>query len=182
MARKLTILSRHIPSLMHMLPHGYVSVDTASLVPEALENIATGDEFLAKLPEFDAHFDQLRAEAAREGMVLRFVGVVDVAQKRIKAGLEKCVLLLPLISAHVCSWLCTKGTLPRIPSRRPSLVQTISSRFTLSDIRQDRLSCKVPVRALRSRLQACWATYCIWFRESWFSHVYTVQNVGRPLL
>jgi homoserine dehydrogenase len=41
------------------------------------------------LPEFDARFDGIRKEAAAEGKVLRYVGVIDVATGEIKAALEK---------------------------------------------------------------------------------------------
>ncbi|KAF8591339.1 aspartate kinase homoserine dehydrogenase, partial [Ramaria rubella] len=98
-ARKLTILSRHIPSLAHLLPHGYASVDTVSLVPAELENIATGDEFLAKLPAFDSQFDKLRTDAAKEGMVLRFVGIIDVQQRNVKASLEKYPVTHPFATS-----------------------------------------------------------------------------------
>lgn len=88
-ARKLTILSRFIPPLLSSLPDGYKSVSTTSLVPSALANIDSGDEFIQKLPEHDAHFDEMRAAAAKEGKVLRYVGVVDVQTGTIKASLEK---------------------------------------------------------------------------------------------
>lgn len=68
-------------------------MQTASLIPPQLEGIPTGDEFLARLPEFDAQFAEMRADASREGCVLRFVGVVDVEGGQVKAGLEKWVLL-----------------------------------------------------------------------------------------
>jgi homoserine dehydrogenase len=48
-----------------------------------------GDEFVGRLPEFDAGFDNLRRAARKDGQVLRFVGVVDVATGEIKAGLER---------------------------------------------------------------------------------------------
>jgi len=88
-ARKLTILSRTIPALRAALPAGYKSVDTTSLIPTQLEGIPSGDDFMDRLPAFDAHFHGMREEAAREGMVLRFVGVVDVESGNIKASLEK---------------------------------------------------------------------------------------------
>jgi len=87
-ARKLTILSRFIPSLRSSLPDGYKSVSTTSLVPSQLED-ATGDEFIKKLPEFDSHFKEMREQAAREDKVLRYVGVIDVRSGVIKADLEK---------------------------------------------------------------------------------------------
>ena len=86
---------------MHLLPHGYASVDTVSLVPAELENVATGEEFLTKLPLFDAHFDKLRADASKEGMVLRYVGVIDVPRKRVKASLERYVLLTSIPGLHI---------------------------------------------------------------------------------
>ncbi|KZP18209.1 aspartate kinase homoserine dehydrogenase [Athelia psychrophila] len=88
-ARKLTILSRYIPALRAALPDGYKSVATTSLVPAALAGVASGDAFIAQLPAFDAHYDAMRAAAAAEGKVLRFVGVVDVLSGTIKADLEK---------------------------------------------------------------------------------------------
>lgn len=64
-------------------------MQTASLIPAALEGIVTGDEFIKRLPEFDEEFDKLRKEASKEGKVLRFVGVVDAAGGQVRAGLEK---------------------------------------------------------------------------------------------
>lgn len=87
-ARKLTILSRLIPELAEALPEGYRSVDTKSLVPDDLTSVSSGDEFVKRLPAFDAEFDRLRSTAHAEGNVLRYVGVIDVAQLRIKASLE----------------------------------------------------------------------------------------------
>jgi homoserine dehydrogenase len=78
-----------IPSLRAALPSGYKSVQTTSLVPAELEGIQTGDEFIRRLPEFDARFDQMRKDAAEEGNVLRFVGVVDVTTGQVKAALER---------------------------------------------------------------------------------------------
>ncbi|EJC98284.1 uncharacterized protein FOMMEDRAFT_143345 [Fomitiporia mediterranea MF3/22] len=88
-ARKLTILSRTIPALRTALPLGYKSVDTRSLVPSALDGLATGDDFMSRLPEFDGEFEALREEAQKEGKVLRYVGVIDVEKRVIKASLEK---------------------------------------------------------------------------------------------
>lgn len=90
-ARKLTILSRYVPSLRNKLPDGYKSVSTKSLVPAALDGLDSGDEFIAKLPEHDRDFDKLRSDAFKEGKVLRFVGVIDVASGVIKADLERWV-------------------------------------------------------------------------------------------
>ncbi|KAF7360539.1 Homoserine dehydrogenase [Mycena venus] len=78
-ARKLTILSRiisHAPASSSALPklQSFASVETTSLIPPELENIPTGDEFITRLPEFDAHFATMRAEASAAGQVLRFVG------------------------------------------------------------------------------------------------------------
>ena len=88
-ARKLTILARLIPELADSLPRGYLSVDTKSLVPEVLATETNGDAFMHKLPAHDGYFEQMRLEAAKEGKVLRYVGVIDVANGIIKASLEK---------------------------------------------------------------------------------------------
>jgi homoserine dehydrogenase len=42
-----------------------------------------------RMPDFDAKFEQMRSEAAKEGQVLRFVGIVDVVKKEIKADLRR---------------------------------------------------------------------------------------------
>ncbi|EJD40219.1 aspartate kinase homoserine dehydrogenase [Auricularia subglabra TFB-10046 SS5] len=88
-ARKLTILSRLVPELVTALPEGYLSVSVSSLVPDALKDIKTGDEFVQRLPEFDEYFSGLRSEAEKEGKVLRYVGVVDVEKGVVRAALEK---------------------------------------------------------------------------------------------
>ncbi|KAM5543425.1 hypothetical protein V8D89_002676 [Ganoderma adspersum] len=98
-ARKLTILSRLIPSLRSALPAGYESVSTRSLIPPELEGEASGDEFIRRLPAFDAQFDKLRADAIREGHVLRYAGVVDVETGTIKADLEKYPVTHPFATA-----------------------------------------------------------------------------------
>ncbi|KAE9407989.1 aspartate kinase homoserine dehydrogenase [Gymnopus androsaceus JB14] len=50
-ARKLTILSRTIGSSSLPSLQSFASVQTASLIPAALEGIPTGDEFLKRLPD-----------------------------------------------------------------------------------------------------------------------------------
>jgi len=87
-ARKLTILSRVVPELANVLPDGYSSVDTKSLTPEPLANEQNADTFVSRLAEFDAHFDKLRAEAQSKNCVLRYVGVIDVPTRTVKASLE----------------------------------------------------------------------------------------------
>jgi homoserine dehydrogenase len=89
-ARKLTILSRLIPSLTSSLPAGYKSVSITSLVPEELAAPeVTGDDFVQRLPNHDAQYEKLKKEAEAEGKVLRYVGVIDVEKGEIKAALEK---------------------------------------------------------------------------------------------
>merc|ERR1711939_609447 len=82
-ARKLCILSRLIPTVA-ALEKGYESVPTETLIPSELANIATGDEFVAKLPDFDAHYEKMRKEAEEQGQVLRYVGVIDVKGGKVK--------------------------------------------------------------------------------------------------
>ena len=88
-SRKLTILSRLVPSLTDKLPKGYESVPTHSLTPTPLESVTNGEEYVTRLPEFDADFDSLNAAARAEGCVLRYVGVIDAQKGEVKASLEK---------------------------------------------------------------------------------------------
>lgn len=84
-ARKLTILAR----LAGLPVESPTSFPVQSLIPDALASVASGDEFLEKLPAFDADMERTRAEAEKEGKVVRFVGSIDVAANQVKVGLEK---------------------------------------------------------------------------------------------
>ena len=84
-ARKLTILGR----LVGLPIESPNSFPVQSLIPKELESCASGDEFLQKLPEFDAQMEQVKAAAEKNGKVVRFVGSIDVAKKLLKVGLEE---------------------------------------------------------------------------------------------
>ncbi|KAF7764025.1 hypothetical protein Agabi119p4_8562 [Agaricus bisporus var. burnettii] len=103
-ARKLTILSRTISAFSNSptnLPQlqSFKTVQTASLIPPALEGIPTGDDFISRLPEHDSEFAKLRTDASAEGQVLRFVGVVDAVNGQVKAGLEKYPVTHPFATS-----------------------------------------------------------------------------------
>ncbi|KAI1847667.1 hypothetical protein JX265_000905 [Neoarthrinium moseri] len=83
-ARKLTILAR----LAGLPVESPTSFPVQSLIPQQLESVATGDEFLQKLPEFDSEMEGTKAAAQNQGKVVRFVGSIDVATKAVKVGLE----------------------------------------------------------------------------------------------
>ncbi|KAJ2398290.1 Homoserine dehydrogenase, partial [Coemansia sp. RSA 2559] len=72
-ARKVTILGR-AAGLSNI---GIDTLPVENIVPEALRSVATADEFMIRLPEFDAHFKTLNDEALASGSVLRYVGTVD---------------------------------------------------------------------------------------------------------
>ncbi|KAL2165780.1 hypothetical protein VTG60DRAFT_3840 [Thermothelomyces hinnuleus] len=91
-ARKLTILAR----LAGLPVESPTSFPVQSLIPKELESVATGDEFLEKLPAFDAQMEETKAEAEKEGKVVRFVGSIDMATKQVKVGLEKFDLSHPI--------------------------------------------------------------------------------------
>ncbi|KAJ4335785.1 Homoserine dehydrogenase [Didymella glomerata] len=84
-ARKLTILAR----LAGLEVESPTSFPVQSLIPKELESCQSGDEFLEKLPQFDAQMDELKQQAEKEGKVVRFVGSVDVPGNAVKVGLEK---------------------------------------------------------------------------------------------
>ncbi|KAL1311381.1 hypothetical protein AAFC00_001549 [Neodothiora populina] len=84
-ARKLTILAR----LAGLPIESPTSFPVQSLIPRELETCQSGDEFLEKLPNFDSDMEALKKEAASEGKVVRFVGSIDVASKKVEVGLQK---------------------------------------------------------------------------------------------
>jgi homoserine dehydrogenase len=84
-ARKLTILAR----LVGIQVESPTSFPVQSLIPKELAGVGSGDEFLQRLPEFDAQMEETKSLAEKEGKVVRFVGSIDVAKKEMKVGLEK---------------------------------------------------------------------------------------------
>jgi homoserine dehydrogenase len=88
------------------------------LIPGELSNIATGEEFVKRLPEFDAHFEKMRKEA----QVLRYVGVIDAKGGKVKCGLERYSFDHPFASSlggsdNIISFHTTRY------SKRPLIVQ-----------------------------------------------------------
>ncbi|KAI1106602.1 homoserine dehydrogenase-domain-containing protein [Jackrogersella minutella] len=83
-ARKLTILAR----LAGLPVESPTSFPVQSLIPKELESVASGDEFLQRLPEFDSQMEETKVAAEKQGKVVRFVGSIDVATKAVKVGLE----------------------------------------------------------------------------------------------
>ena len=60
-----------------------------SLIPKELESVESGDEFMARLGEFDGKMTRVKTEAEREGKVVRFVGSIDVEAGKVKVGMER---------------------------------------------------------------------------------------------
>ena len=83
-ARKMTILAR----LAGIEVEGTSAFPVQSLIPKALEDVKSGDEFVERLPEFDDEMDKLREEAQAQGKVVRYIGSIDVAKKEVKVGLR----------------------------------------------------------------------------------------------
>jgi len=82
-ARKVVIAARESG-----LDLSLADVAVRSLVPGALE-ACTPEEYMARLPEFDGVIAGEAREAAAEGMVLRFVGKVDMVAKTGSVELAK---------------------------------------------------------------------------------------------
>lgn len=80
-ARKLIILGREIGLQLELK-----DVQLQALVPPALAD-CTVEEFLERLPEFDAPMAQRLADARSRGRVLRYVGSLDVAAGQASVGL-----------------------------------------------------------------------------------------------
>jgi len=72
-ARKLIILGREMGLTLEMS-----DVKVTGLVPKALEK-ASVEEFMERLPDFDAQMSTLLAEAKKKNQVLRYVGRIDAA-------------------------------------------------------------------------------------------------------
>jgi len=81
-ARKAVILAREAGLTLEL-----GDIDVESLVPAALAD-ASVDEFLRRLPDFDAPMAQRVAAAKSAGQVLRYVATIDVRAGKAKVGLE----------------------------------------------------------------------------------------------
>lgn len=84
-ARKLTILAR----MAGLKVESPTSFPVQSLIPKELESASSGEEFMAKLYEFDSQMEEIKISAEKEGKVVRFVGSIDVKKNEVKVGLEK---------------------------------------------------------------------------------------------
>lgn len=84
-ARKVTILAR-IAGFDVELPSSF-PVD--SLVPKELESVASGDAYLAKLPDFDADIEKRKSAAFAAKKVLRYVGKVDFKANKVSVGIAE---------------------------------------------------------------------------------------------
>jgi len=71
-ARKVAILAREAG-----LPLELDDIPVESLVPAELQSVATAEEYLSRLPDFDGDMASRLASAEASGEVLRYVGVVD---------------------------------------------------------------------------------------------------------
>ncbi|KAF3337652.1 bifunctional aspartokinase/homoserine dehydrogenase 1 [Carex littledalei] len=76
-ARKVIILARESGLKLELS-----DIPVQSLVPEPLSVCSTADEFMQKLPSFDAELAQERNNASDSGEVLRYVGVVDAVNQK----------------------------------------------------------------------------------------------------
>ena len=81
-ARKAVILAREAGLTLELS-----EIEVESLVPPAL-SAASVDEFLKRLPDFDAPMAERVAAAKRAGQVLRYVATIDVRAGKAKVGLE----------------------------------------------------------------------------------------------
>lgn len=83
-ARKLTILGR----LAGLPIESPTSFPVESLIPEGLNGLSNGDEFLHSLSDYDNMMEEKRSAAEKAGKVVRFVGSMDMVSKEAKVGLE----------------------------------------------------------------------------------------------
>ncbi|KAK4490002.1 hypothetical protein RD792_000656 [Penstemon davidsonii] len=76
-ARKVIILARESGLKLELS-----DIPIQSLVPEPLKGIASPEEFMQQLPQYDQDLAKQRREAEATGEVLRYVGVVDVVNQK----------------------------------------------------------------------------------------------------
>jgi aspartokinase/homoserine dehydrogenase 1 len=113
-ARKLIILGREMGLTLEMS-----DVQVAGLVPAALDACSV-EEFMRRLPEFDAAMAKTLAEAQAQGQVLRYVGRVD-ADGKATVGLTR------LDARHAFANIALTDNVVRFATRRycdnPLIVQ-----------------------------------------------------------
>ncbi len=113
-ARKLIILAREMGLTLELS-----DVEVAGLIPAAL--IACDvEEFMRRLPEFDASMAAMLSEAGRQGQVLRYVGRIE-ADGRASVGLTR------LDAKHAFANIALTDNVVRFATRRycdnPLIVQ-----------------------------------------------------------
>ena len=84
-ARKLVILAR----ICGLEIENTDAFPVQSLIPKELESVASGEEFMEKLPGYDGKMEEIRNIAGEKGKVVRFVGSIDVERKALRVGLEE---------------------------------------------------------------------------------------------
>nr|XP_043614760.1 bifunctional aspartokinase/homoserine dehydrogenase, chloroplastic-like [Erigeron canadensis]XP_043614761.1 bifunctional aspartokinase/homoserine dehydrogenase, chloroplastic-like [Erigeron canadensis] len=83
-ARKVIILARECGLMLELS-----DIPVQSLVPDPLMETASVDDFMKQLPSFDADIATKRKAAEDAGEVLRYVGVVDVKNKKGLVELQR---------------------------------------------------------------------------------------------
>jgi bifunctional aspartokinase / homoserine dehydrogenase 1 len=113
-ARKLIILGREMGLTLEMS-----DVEVTGLVPKALDGCSV-EEFMERLPEFDAVMAQALKDAKQAGQVLRYVGRVD-ADGKATVGLTR------LDATHAFANIALTDNVVRFATRRycdnPLIVQ-----------------------------------------------------------
>jgi aspartokinase/homoserine dehydrogenase 1 len=113
-ARKLIILGREMGLTLEM-----ADVEVVGLVPQALDGCGV-EEFMERLPEFDAVMAEALKEAKKAGQVLRYVGRVDADGKAT-------VRLTRLDASHAFANIALTDNVVRFATRRycdnPLIVQ-----------------------------------------------------------
>jgi aspartokinase/homoserine dehydrogenase 1 len=113
-ARKLIILGREMGLTLEMS-----DVEVKGLVPKALDQCSP-EEFMRRLPEFDAGMAALLVDAKKRGQVLRYVGRVD-------ADGTATVGLTSLDAGHAFANIALTDNVVRFATRRycdnPLIVQ-----------------------------------------------------------
>lgn len=121
-ARKVVILARECGMDVELSD---VPVD--SLVPKSLQawqppaGVKTADAFIKEMKAFDAEKAELIKKATEKGMVLRFVGVVDLENKKAKVTLAEYPNTHPFAGTQYADNICAFSTERYVP--QPLVIQ-----------------------------------------------------------
>ncbi|KAJ3693229.1 hypothetical protein LUZ60_008709 [Juncus effusus] len=132
-ARKVIILARESGLKLELS-----DIPVRSLVPEPLKDCSSAEEFMEKLPSFDAELSKERNDATDSGQVLRYVGLVDVSNQTGSVQLKRYDLTHPFAqlagSDNIIAFTTTRYKDQPLIVRGPGAGAEVTAGGVFSDI------------------------------------------------